>query len=222
VRTTLANGTPVEIARPDGLEPSRGVVVIPDMGGLRPLFNDLVARLSAENAWAVAAVEPFPGREQMTLEQRMAAMTSLDDGRQLADIVAVADLLGVEPVGVIGFCMGGMYTMKAASTGRFDRAAAFYGMIRVPDDWRGPGQRDALDMLVDSGAVGRVLAVIGTADPYTPAADVDALEREGATVVRYDGAEHGFVHDASRPAHRPDDAADAWQRVTSWLKVDPR
>ena len=222
MRTTLANGTPVEIARPDGPEPARGVVVIPDMGGLRPLFDDLVARLAAENAWAVAAAEPFPGQEQMSLEQRMTAMASLDDDRQLADIVAAADLLGVEPVAVIGFCMGGMYTMKAAATGRFDRAAAFYGMIRVPDDWRGPGQRDALAMLLDAGAAERVLAIIGTADPYTPAADVDALEAAGATVVRYDGAEHGFVHDASRPAHRADDAADAWRRVTNWLTVEPR
>jgi carboxymethylenebutenolidase len=219
VRTTLANGTPVEVARPDSDPPSRGLVVIPDMGGLRPLFDDLVAKLATENGWAVAAIEPFPGRTEMTIEERMSAMAALDDRRQLADIVAAADLLDVEPVGVIGFCMGGMYTMKAASTGRFDRAGAFYGMIRVPDTWRGPGQRDALDMLRDAGTAARVLAVIGTADPYTPAADVDALEAAGATITRYEGAEHGFVHDASRPAHRPDDAADAWRRVIDWLSV---
>jgi dienelactone hydrolase len=35
--------------------------------------------------------------------------------------------------------------------------------------------------------------------------------------VRYEGAEHGFVHDASRPAHRADDAADAWRRVIAFL-----
>jgi dienelactone hydrolase len=219
VRTTLANGTPVEVARPESDRPSRGLVVIPDIGGLRPLFDDLVATLAAENSWAVAAVEPFPGREGMTLEERMSAMAALEDDRQLADILAAADLLGVEPVGVIGFCMGGMYTMKAASTGRFDRAGAFYGMIRVPDAWHGPGQRDAVEMLRDAGTAERVLAIIGTADPYTPAADVDALEAAGATITRYEGAEHGFVHDASRPAHRPDDAADAWRRVVDWLSV---
>jgi carboxymethylenebutenolidase len=38
-------------------------------------------------------------------------------------------------------------------------------------------------------------------------------------VVRYEGAEHGFVHDASRPAHRPDDAADAWRRVVDWMST---
>ena len=33
----------------------------------------------------------------------------------------------------------------------------------------------------------------------------------------YEGAEHGFVHDPTRPAHRADDAADAWDRVLTWL-----
>jgi carboxymethylenebutenolidase len=110
--------------------------------------------------------------------------------------------------------------MKAATTGRFDRAAPFYGMIRVPDAWRGPGQRDALDALAAApGSAERVLAIVGTNDPYTPAADVRDLEVAGGTVVRYEGAEHGFIHDASRPAHRADDAADAWRRVADWFRL---
>jgi dienelactone hydrolase len=88
----------------------------------------------------------------------------------------------------------------------------------VPDAWRGPGQRDALDHLLGApGSAASVLAIVGTNDPYTPAAEVDELEAAGATVVRYEGAEHGFVHDASRPAHRAADAADAWSRVIAWL-----
>ena len=43
------------------------------------------------------------------------------------------------------------------------------------------------------------MAVVGTVDVWTPPADVDALEAAGATVVRYEGADHGFVHDPSRP-----------------------
>ena len=217
MRTTLPSGTSVEISSVDN--PGRGVVVIPDIMGLRPLFDDLVARLADEHGWAVAAVEPFPGRESMTLEARLGAMGEMDDARQIEDIVAASYLLHIDRVAVLGFCMGGMYTLKAASTGRFDRAAPFYGMIRVPDAWRGPTQRDAIDVLRDApGSAERVLAIIGTADPYTPAQDVDDLEAAGATVVRYEGAEHGFVHDASRPAHRADDAADAWQRVADWFR----
>src|SRR5437868_13027640 len=141
--------------------------------GLRPLFDDMVTHLADTHGWAVAAVEPFPGRESMPLEDRMPAMASLDDDRQVADLVAAADMLAIEPVGILGFCMGGMYTMKATAAGRFDRAAAFYGMIRVPEAWTGPKQRDALELLKASpGSAERVLAIIGSADPYTPPTDV--------------------------------------------------
>ena len=58
---------------------------------------------------------------------------------------------------------------------------------------------------------------IGTADTFVPLEDIDALEAAGAQVVRYEGAEHGFVHDASRPAHRPDDASDAWRRAIEFI-----
>ena len=136
MRTSLQSGTAVEIASGDN--PTRGVVVVPDIMGLRPLFDDMVERLAVKYDWKVAAVEPFPGRESMTLEERMIAMAALDDDRQVADIVAASYMVDIEPVAVLGFCMGGMYTMKAAATGRFDRAAPFYGMIRVPEAWRGP------------------------------------------------------------------------------------
>jgi len=217
MRTTLPSGTPVEVARPSG-EASRGLVIAPDIGGLRPLFDDMAARLANENGWAVAAVEPFPGEETLTIEQRMGAVSKMRDDAKLADLVAAADLLEVEPVGIIGFCMGGMWTLKAATTGRFDRAVPFYGMIRNPENWQSADNRDAIELLRETpGAPERVLAIIGTADPYTPAEQVDELEAAGATVARYEGAEHGFVHDPDRPAHRKDDAADAWMKAIEWL-----
>jgi len=202
-------------------------VLHPDIGGLRPLFDDLGARLAAEHGWAVCAPEPFPGREDLPIPDRMAAMAGVTDADHLALLGAAADLLegrGIGTVGVLGFCMGGMYALKAAAlggtpvAGRFDRAVSFYGMIRVPEAWRGPGQRDAVDLIREAGSC-PVLAVIGTADAFTPPVDVDDLEATGATVLRYEGAEHGFVHDASRPAHRPDDASDAWRRAAEFLAV---
>lgn len=215
MRITLASGTPAELARPEN-EPRRGLVVFPDIGGLRPLFDDLVARLARENDWAVCAVELWPGRDLPTLQDRLAAGGSLDDRQVLGDAVAAADVLGVEPVGVVGFCMGGMYALKAAGTGRFARAAAFYGMARVPDMWRSPTQGEPLDALVSPGAC-PAIEIAGTVDPWLPADDLAALEAAGVEVVRYEGADHGFAHDAGREAHRPDDAADAWRRVIGHL-----
>ena len=220
MRTMLPSGTPVEIAEPDG-EPSAGLVIAPDIYGLRPLFDDLAARLARERGWRVVAVEPFPDQDLgPDVETRQKAVAGLYDDRVLADLVAAADATGCERVGLIGFCMGGMYVFKAAGLGRFDRAVSFYGMIRVPERWRSAGHGEPLDALDRPGAT-PVLAIIGELDPYTPPEDVAALEsRPGVTVVRYPGAEHGFVHDPARPAHRPDDAADAWRRAFQFLEGD--
>jgi carboxymethylenebutenolidase len=165
----------------------------------------------------VCAVELWPGRDDLpTLADRLSAGGSLDDGRVLGDAVAAADATGVEPVGVLGFCMGGMYALKAAGTGRFARAVSFYGMGRVPDMWASPTQGEPLEALAKPGAC-PVLEIAGTADQWVPAADLEALAAVGVEVVRYEGADHGFVHDPDRPAHRADDAADAWRRALAHL-----
>jgi dienelactone hydrolase len=221
VRIMLPSGGPAELARPEQAS-GLGVVLHPDIGGLRALFDDLCARLAAEQGWTVCAPEPFPGREAMTLEERMAAMAGLDDERQLGALREAAVATGCERVAVIGFCMGGMYALKAAgntsgAAPRFDRAVAFYGMIRVPDQWRGPGHGEPLDALRRAEAC-PVLAIIGDRDVWTPPEDVAALDAlPNVTVVRYPEAEHGFVHDPDRPAHRAGDAADAWRRAVEFL-----
>jgi carboxymethylenebutenolidase len=217
MRISFPSGCTAELAAPsDDREPARGLVVIPDIGGLRPLFDDLCQRLADENGWAVCAPEPWPGRESMPLDERLVSVGSIDDDLLLADVHAAADACKTDLVNVIGFCMGGMFTLKAAGTGRFHRAAAFYGMIRLPEQWRGDKQREPLEYIARAERC-PTMAIIGTADTWTPPDDVEALEAAGVTVVRYDGAEHGFVHDPDRPAHRPDDAADAWRRVTAFL-----
>jgi len=219
MRIELPSGTPAELALPAGT-PSRGVALAPDIMGLRPLFDDLCARLAAERGWAVCAPEPFPDHPNTTVDERMDLVRTRVDERQIGDLVAADAVLreraGVERVAVLGFCMGGMYALKASTTGAFDTAVAFYGMIRVPERFNGPGHRQPIDMIRD-GAAAPILAIVGGRDPFTPEEDIDDLEAAGATVVRYPDAEHGFVHDPSRPAHRADDAADAWSRVFAFL-----
>ncbi len=215
-RVSLPSGTSAELARPaDERAPSRGLVIAPDIFGLRPLFDDMCRRLADENGWAVIAVEPFPGREHLPLEERV--ISSNDDADTIGDLVAAADHLDVESVGLIGFCQGGMWTFKGAGTGRFHRAVSFYGMIRMRSDR--PEHGEPLDFLAKPECC-PVLAIIGALDPYTPPDDVDALRAlPHVEVVAYPEAEHGFVHAPERPAHRPDDAADAWLRATSFLSA---
>jgi carboxymethylenebutenolidase len=226
VTSTDGTEVPAIHARPDG-GATTGVVVHPDIMGIRPLFDDLCRRI-ATHGYAVASPEPFVRapedvRAADDPSARMGHVAQLDDDLQVADLVAAADWLtehdGVERVHVMGFCMGGMQTLKAAASGRFARAVAFYGMIRLPEDWRGPRVHEPLDT---ARGVCPTLAIFGDADPFTPADDIDALraawaDRDDCEIVVYPEAEHGFVHAPERPAHRADHAADAWRRTLDWF-----
>lgn len=224
MRITLPSGTPAEIAQPASGEARLGLVVAPDIFSLRPLYDDLVARLATEWQMVVCAVEPFPGRVLgPEIEPRFAAVPEIDDEVHLRDLLEGADAVSAvlpegAPVGLLGFCLGGMYCHKASRSDRFHRIVSFYGMIRVPEAWRSATQGEPLTYLA-AGHADRVLAVIGDRDHYTPPADVEALAASGVTVVRYADAEHGFAHDASRPTHRSADAADAFDRAKAWLTV---
>jgi carboxymethylenebutenolidase len=216
MRITLPSGTEAEIdTTVDGA--TQGIVVAPDIFGLRPLFDDFVARIAREWQVKVIAVEPFPGRGlPLEIEPRVQAMPTMDDDLHLRDLEEGAAVMGVNRVGLIGFCMGGMYCHKSARSDRFARIASFYGMIHVPETWQGPKQGDPIEIL-KRGHNDRVLAVVGLKDPYTPTDDIAELKGAGVTVVEYPDAEHGFAHDAARPAHRPTDAADAFARTRKWL-----
>ena len=71
------------------------------------------------------------------------------------------------------------------------------------------------------------LAIFGGVDPFTPPADIEALRAAWQRPARLrdrrlpEGADHGFVHAPERPAHRADDAADAWKRALAFLGVEP-
>ena len=225
--TLDVEGTPVPAyhARPDG-GALGGVVLVPDIIGLRPLFEDICRRL-ATHGLAVCAPETFtrliPSGGSLDVEARRARAGELHDDVVMEDLAEAAAHLaasdGVGSVSVMGFCMGGSYTLKAAATGRFERAVSFYGMVRTPPNWTGGGQRDALEVVADACPT---LAMFGEVDPLIPPADVEALRnawtgRPDHKVVVYPGADHAFAHDPDRPVHRPDDAADAWRRCLAFL-----
>ena len=226
-RVTLRglDGTPVPAiaARPADGPPAAGLVVHPDVHGIRPLFDDLCRRL-ATHGYAVCCPEPFARapaavRDAPTPDARLAFLPAFDDDAQLDDLGVAAGHVGTDPVAVLGFCLGGMQALKAAATGRFARAVACYGMLRVPAAWQGPRLRDPLDTVADGCPT---LAVFGGVDPFTPPADVDALraawrDRPDCEIVVYPDAEHGFIHDPGRDAHRAADAADAWRRTLAFL-----
>jgi dienelactone hydrolase len=211
----LPSGTPAEVHLVEGA--SRGLVVFPDIFGLRPLFADHVQRFATEWGVSTVAIEPFGSQTDLgDIDARFAAVSRLRDSDRFRDLEEAAVATGCSSVGLIGFCMGGMYCFKSAGLACFDRIASFYGMIHTPEQWASPDQGDPLEY-VRNGDASKVLAIIGSLDTWTPPGHVQELRDCGVTVVEYSQAEHGFAHDTSRPAHRPDDAADAFARARAWL-----
>ena len=51
------------------------------------------------------------------IEPRFAAVSDLDDDVHLRDLLEGADATGCDRIGLIGFCMGGMYCFKASRIG---------------------------------------------------------------------------------------------------------
>lgn len=198
----------------------RALVIIPDIMGLRPLFEEHTLRLARENNWSVCCYELYADNPHYELDQRFAHACDLEDDRVLGDAVAAADALTEDtdmPVGIIGFCMGGMYVNKSVATGRFDRAVSFYGMIEVPEAWKSDTQREPLECIAE-GDASKLLAVIAEDDDYTPADEVASLREAGVQIASYPSCDHGFAHDPDREAHRPEEAADAWSKAAAFLK----
>lgn len=198
---------------------ARGVVLITDLQGRRPLFDRLAATLSHSHRWNVIVVDPFARLEAEgeVLSDRDGSVGQLSDDDIVADLVEAANRLEVEPVAVIGFSLGGMYAYKAAASVRFDRVVSFYGMPRLPARWRGPAQWEPISLLKHVDDRANILAVVGTDDIYVSGADVQDLIEMGVQVQRYRGARHNFVHDPAAPEHRPRDAADAWKQAVAHL-----
>ncbi|HVE93542.1 MAG TPA: dienelactone hydrolase family protein [Acidimicrobiales bacterium] len=214
MRTTLPSGRPVELVRPADAA-VRGVVLVPDIFGLRPVVDDLATRLALDHGWAVCAVEPFPGNEHVQPPERLALIGANDDEVILPELASAADVLETERTAVLGFCQGGMWAFKAAGTGRFDRAVAFYGMVSIP--WAREGHNQPTEFLTRPDRC-PVLSIMGGLDKWTPEADVEFLRSlPDVEIALYPDADHAFAHDPARPTYRQDDADDAWSRTVAFL-----
>ncbi len=217
VYTRLPNGAGALIARPTE-PPAKGVVILPSMWGTTPAFEGLADRLAVEQRWAVCVPEIIT--DSAVFEERRSAVAGLADDAIFETLRVAAAATGAGTVALIGFCVGGMYAMKAASLGLFDRIVAFYGMVRVPEYWRSPQQGEPLDYLRHH--TDRVLAIFGERDEFIPAVDIDAIEAAGVRTLRYSDAGHAFAHDPGQDHYRAQDAEDAWRHALSFISHETR
>ncbi|MEB0058228.1 dienelactone hydrolase family protein [Variovorax sp. LG9.2] len=128
--------------------PAPGVLVWPDVFGLRPAFRQMGRRL-AESGYSVLVVNPFyrqmkaptaaqggqtPIAQVMPLMQALTPAMHLSDGKTfVAWLDAQAEVDKARKLGTTGYCMGGPIAVRTASVapGRVGAVGTFHGAAMV-------------------------------------------------------------------------------------------
>jgi carboxymethylenebutenolidase len=234
--------TDVEIRTPDGVadcyfvHPATGthpgVVVWPDILGLRPAFRQMGRRL-AESGYSVLVVNPFyrgkrapvvpegaTFQDPATRETVMPLAQALNAGTHFTDARAFVDWLDTQPavaknrkMGTIGYCMGGPMVMRTAGE-RADRVGAggtFHGGGLVSEAADSPHlQIPRMD--------GRFLLAIAENDDMREPEAKNVLRRSfaeaglPAEIEVYAGAQHGWCPPDSA-VYNEAQAERAWSRL---------
>jgi carboxymethylenebutenolidase len=200
-----------------------GVVVLPDVRGLHPYYEDLAERLADAGAHAVA-IDPYSrtagtGYRDASFDyapHRAAA----SDAAIRTDVRAAAAALreaGAERVFALGFCAGGRAAFMQASQPNITGVIGFYGSPAKEEEGGSSPTGEAEGGLVRAP----VLALYGGADRGISAeqrvAYEQALQAAGVdheTIV-YEGAPHSFFDRAM--AEHQDACRDAWGRILLFI-----
>ncbi|HEY2381507.1 MAG TPA: dienelactone hydrolase family protein [Terriglobia bacterium] len=229
----------VTIKTPDGMADSYfvhpatgtapGVLVWPDIFGLRPAFRQMGKRL-AESGYSVLVVNPFYRTKKAPTAENGAAtpiqglmplMQSVQDGnKQMSDAKAFIAWLDQQSsvaknrkVGTQGYCMGGPFALRTAAAvpDRVGAAASFHGAGLVGN---GPDSPHLLAAMTKA----QFLIAIATSDDMsrpndkTVMKDTFAKANVQAEIEVYAGAQHGWCPPDSGVYNQPQ-AEKAWSRL---------
>jgi carboxymethylenebutenolidase len=188
-----------------------GVLLLHAWWGLKPYFKKASERL-AEQGFTVLAPDLYRGKVGTTIEETKALMKANENELMGAFVKAAKDHLSQltkgKPIAVLGFSMGGYWSLLTAAT-EPDVAAAviFYGSGGV--DF--------------SQVSAKVLGHFSDADEWELLDDVRVWEAEmkaagmDVTLHIYPKVGHWFVED-DRPEYDPAAADLAWNRTFEFLK----
>ncbi len=228
----------VTVTTPDGsadcyfVHPSSGtapgVLIWPDIFGLRPAFRQMGKRL-AESGYSVLVVNPFyrvkkaPTAEAgaaTPLQQLMPLARALNETTQMTDAKAFIGWLDKQPsvaknrkVGTQGYCMGGpiAFRTSAAVPDRVGAVASFHGGGLVTDSANSPHLQAAKTKA-------QFLIAIAANDDARSPTDKDVMKETfakanlPAEIEVYTGAAHGWCPPDSSVYNEPQ-AEKAWSRL---------
>ena len=203
-----------------------GVLVVADVFGRGPFYEDLAGRLAL--AGFTALLPDYYFRQgplsERTREAALERRQLLDQEQTLVDLSQAIDWLHLQPfaagpIGTIGFCMGGTFVLDLAA-GRDDVATVcYYGFPA------GSGAPAPL------GLAGRMKGpILGFWGDQDAGAGMENVERLGALLkargveyefVIYPGIGHGFMAASQLdPAHEAYDAAcQSWTRTIDFYRT---
>jgi len=223
------------LAHPEAAGPVPGVVLIHDVWGMADHPRDLARRLAAEG-FAVLAVDLYRRQGVVEIPDPGQWIRDLDDPQVVADLRAGAQMLrghasaSGRPVGLIGFCMGGMYAVLGACLCTdFDACVPFYGLLSHQhgllhsEGGLDPEKKPHEPLAVAEQLGCPLLGFFGVEDAMVPVSDVRELERRFAAsgqpseVVLVEGAGHAFMNDTRPDVYREQAARDAWARMVEFL-----
>ncbi len=246
-RAADTTGEEVEIRTPDGVADAYivhppggkfpGVLIWPDIFGLRPAFRAMATRL-AESGYTVLVVNPFyrlhkaptspehadfndPATRDALMAQAhsLTAATAATDARAFVTYLdAYAAVDGERKLGTTGYCMGGPLVLRtaAARPDRIGAAATFHGGGLVTKD------ADSPHLLIAQTKAHYLIAIAANDDERDPDSKTvlrEAFERAHlpAEVEVYAGTQHGWCPPDSKVYDR-DQAEKAWARLLVLLK----
>ena len=209
-----------------------GVIVWPDILGLRPAFRAMGDRL-ASSGYAVLVVNPYyrqtrapvvpegaSFRDAATREVVMPLYQSLSAEGNVTDAKAFVAFLDAQPavdtarkIGTTGYCMGGPMTMRTAAAipGRIGAGASFHGGGLATAEESSP------HLLVPKMRASFLFAIAENDDENDPEAKVtlreafDAADLD-AEIEVYAGALHGWCPPDSA-VYDEEQAERAWARL---------
>jgi carboxymethylenebutenolidase len=214
------------LARPFGVGPYPGVVVIHHMPGWDGPTKEITRRFAHHGYVAICPNLHF--REgKATPEENSASIRAaggMPDDRTMGDAQGAIDLLRTLPyvsgkVGIIGYCSGGRQVYLAACTLRgLDAAISCYGggVVAKPEELTSRQPVAPIDFTKDLQVP--LLGLFGIEDTRPAPADVAkteaALKQHGKTYEfhTYENAGHAFFA-VDRPNYRQHAAIDGWTKV---------
>lgn len=205
-----------------------GMVVMPDVRGLFPFYEELALRFAEQGVNSVAM--DYFGRtagvskrdaefDFMPHVQKCTQPTVAADVRACVEYLRSPEGGRCASIFSVGFCFGGSNSWnQSAEKHGMAGVIGFYGGPRS----RAPGVPGPIDRVAEMEAP--VLALMGGGDTFIPLSDVEALRQalDGAgvsnDVVVYPRAPHSFfdrTYDEWKDA-----SADAWTRCLEFVKAN--